>query len=100
VSDIIKRIKINRLRWAGYVIRRENEEIIKRLIILKPEGKREKDRPRMRWIDGVEKDLRNLGVVNVKAKAQEWDGWRKFLEQAKTQMVIVPVVVIIMCNVS
>jgi hypothetical protein len=32
----------------------------------------------------VEKDLRSLGVVNWKAKAQERDGWRKFLEQAKT----------------
>jgi hypothetical protein len=67
------------LRWAG-----QNEEIIKRLMIVKPEGKRKKGRPRMRWIDGVEYDLRSLGVVNWKAKAQEKDGWRKFLEQAKT----------------
>jgi hypothetical protein len=35
-------------------------------------------------MDGVEKDL-NLGVVNWKAKAQKQDGWRKVLEQAKTQ---------------
>jgi hypothetical protein len=35
-------------------------------------------------MDGVEKDLRNLGVVNWKTKAQERGGWRKFLEQAKT----------------
>jgi hypothetical protein len=33
----------------------------------------------MSWMDGVEKDLRNLGVVNLRAKAQERDGWRKFL---------------------
>jgi hypothetical protein len=32
----------------------------------------------MRWMDGVEKDLRNLGVVNWKIKAQERDGWRNF----------------------
>jgi hypothetical protein len=55
-------------------IRRENEEIIKRLMAVKPEGKRKKGRPRMRWMDGVEKDLRNLGVVNWKAKAQVGDG--------------------------
>jgi hypothetical protein len=35
-------------------------------------------------MDGVEQDLRNLGVVNLRAKAQARDGWRKFLEQAKT----------------
>jgi hypothetical protein len=64
--DIITRIKINRLRWAG------------------PEGKRKKARPRMRRMGIVEKDLRNLGVVYWKTKAQERDGWKKFLEQAKT----------------
>jgi hypothetical protein len=64
--------------WAGHVIRRENEEIIKVLMIVKPEEKRKKGRPRMRWMDGVETDLRNLGVVNWRTKAQERDGWRKF----------------------
>jgi hypothetical protein len=37
--DIIKRIKINRLRWAGHVIRKENEETIKRIMLVKPKGK-------------------------------------------------------------
>jgi hypothetical protein len=51
-------------------------------MLLKPEGKR--SRPRLRWMDGVERDLRNLGVVNWKTKAQERDGRRMFLEHAKT----------------
>jgi hypothetical protein len=34
-------------------------------------------------MDGVEKDLRNLGVFNCKTMAQERDGWREFVEQAK-----------------
>jgi hypothetical protein len=34
------------------------------------------------WMDGLEKYLRNLDIVNWRAKAQERDGWRKFLEQA------------------
>jgi hypothetical protein len=52
-----------------------------------------KDRPRMRWMNGavkdlrnldvrwmngVAKDLRNLGVVNWKTKLQQCDGSRKF----------------------
>jgi hypothetical protein len=39
-------------------------------------------------MDGVEKDLMNLGVVNWKTKAEGRDGWRKFLEQAKTHRVL------------
>jgi hypothetical protein len=45
-------------------------------LLVKPEGKRKKGRPRMRWMDGVEKEVRNLGVVNWKTKAQERDGWK------------------------
>jgi hypothetical protein len=40
-------------------------------MLLKPEGKRKKGRPRMRWMDGVEKHSRNLDVVNWKTKAHE-----------------------------
>jgi hypothetical protein len=79
--DTIKIIKINKLRWTGHVIRRESEEIIKRLKIVKPEGKRKEGRPRIRW---MEKDLRNLCVFKWGGKAQERDGWRKILEEAKT----------------
>jgi hypothetical protein len=47
--EFLLQIKINRLRWRGHVIRRENEEIIKRIMLVKPEGNRMKGRPRMRW---------------------------------------------------
>jgi hypothetical protein len=40
-----------------------------RWILVKPEGKRKKSRPKIRWMDGVEKDLRNLCVVNWKTLA-------------------------------
>jgi hypothetical protein len=52
----------------------------------------------MRWVDGVEKYLRNLGVINWKTKAQERDGWRKFLEQAKNHkgpIIIIIIIIII-----
>jgi hypothetical protein len=46
-------------------------------MLVKPEGKRKKGRPKQRWMDGVEKNLRNLSVVNWKTKAQERNIWRK-----------------------
>jgi hypothetical protein len=39
-------------------------------------------------MDGMEKDLRNLVMVNWKTKAQERDDWRKYLEQTKTYKVL------------
>jgi hypothetical protein len=82
-DNVIKIIKINRLSWAGHTIRRENEEIIKKIMIVKLEGKRNNSGRKMKWIYGVEKDLGNLDMVNWETKVQDLDGWRKFLEQAK-----------------
>jgi hypothetical protein len=44
----------------------------------------------------VEKDLRNLGLVNWKMTAQERDDWRKNVESRRrsTVWVVVPIVII------
>jgi hypothetical protein len=34
------------------LLRRGNEEIIKTIMLIKPEGNRKKGRSRMRWLDG------------------------------------------------
>jgi hypothetical protein len=47
-------------------------------MLIKPERKRKKG-----WIDGVEKNLKNLAVRDGKTKPQERYDWRKFLEKAK-----------------
>jgi hypothetical protein len=53
-------------------------------MLVKPEGERKKGRSRMRWMEDVERDVRNLSVFNWNTKAQERNGWRKFSEQAMT----------------
>jgi hypothetical protein len=48
-------------------------------------------------VDSLGKYLRNLGVGNLKAKTQERDNLRRFLELDKIpQRVVVPIVVIVM----
>jgi hypothetical protein len=71
------------LRWAGHVIRRENEEIIKRIMLVKPEGKRKKGGPRMRWMDGVEKDLRNLVCLTGKQRHKNEMGGESFYSRPR-----------------
>ena len=69
--DIINFIKINRLRWAGHVARMDDKEIIKRILNSNPGGQRGRGRPKLRWIDGVEHDLRKIGCMNWKMVAQD-----------------------------
>ena len=50
--DIVKHIKISRLRWAGHIIRMEEDNPARKLTLLKPEGSRRVGRPKLRWMDG------------------------------------------------
>jgi hypothetical protein len=56
--DITVVMKIVRLRWAGHVIRMIDSEMPKRIMNYNVEGKRRVGRPKARWSDAVEKDMR------------------------------------------
>jgi hypothetical protein len=46
----------------------------------RPEGKRSTERPRVRWLDDVVNNLRNMGVRQWSKKAEdrrEWTGIRR-----------------------
>jgi len=61
-QDIVTVIKIRRLEWIGHVIRMNETGCVKKIFEGKLEGRRGTGRPRLRWIDDVEDDLRKLGV--------------------------------------
>jgi hypothetical protein len=52
-SDTVTYIKINRLRWAGHVIRLEEQNPARRVLVAVVEGRRQRGRPKLRWEDGV-----------------------------------------------
>ena len=55
-------IKIQRLEWLGHVSRMNETRCVKKILEGKLEGRRGRGRPRLRWINDVEDDLRKLGV--------------------------------------
>jgi hypothetical protein len=59
--DIIRQIKLRRMRWAGHVARMGEERKVYNILVVKPEGKRPLGRPRRRWEDGIRMDLREIG---------------------------------------
>jgi len=51
-SDIVTYIKINRLRWAGYVIRMEEQSPTRIVLVAVVEGRRQAETKMGRWCDG------------------------------------------------
>ena len=60
--DIVTVIKIRRPEWLGHVSRMNETRSVKKNFEGKLEGRRGRGRPRLRWINDVEGDLRKLGV--------------------------------------
>jgi hypothetical protein len=83
-TDLVTSVRITRLRWAGHITRMQDNLPCKKVTLDKPEGRRRVGRPNLRWMDGVTKDAKRLGVRNWRIKARDRDGWRRLLESAKT----------------
>jgi hypothetical protein len=61
--------------------RMSDESSTKKLYSNKPEGLRLAGRPRKRWLDEVEQDLKQIGVRGWRRRAQNRDEWRSTLKQ-------------------
>jgi hypothetical protein len=56
----------------------DNNRIIKRMFNTTTEGKRGNERPKLRWEDSVDHDIRILAERNWRKFALNRDEWRKF----------------------
>jgi hypothetical protein len=81
--DLVKCIKINRLKWAGQIMRMDNNRITKRMYNTRPEGKRGTGRPKLRRGDSVDHDVRILGERNWMNLALNREEWKKLLKKAR-----------------
>jgi hypothetical protein len=77
-QNIIRMIKSRRMRWAGHVAGTGVKTNAYRILVEKPEGKRSLGRPRRRWVDTIEMDLREIGWGGMDwiDLAQDRDKWR------------------------
>ena len=64
-------IRITRLRWAGYIVRMQDNMQCKKITLDKPEGRRKVGRPNLRWMDGVLSNADRLGVRNWRIRAKD-----------------------------
>jgi hypothetical protein len=60
LPNIVRVVKLRRMRWAGHVARMGEDRGVDRVLVGKPEGKRPLGRPRHRWEDNIKMDLWNF----------------------------------------
>ena len=79
-------IKIQRLEWIGHVIRMNETRYVEKIFERELEGRRGRGRPRLRWINDVEDDLRKLGVKRWRTKALDREEWASIIREAKAKL--------------
>ena len=85
-QDIVTVIKIRRLEWLEHVIRMNDTRYVKKIFEGKLEGRGGRGRPRLRWINDVEDDLRKLSVKRWTTKALDRDEWTSIVREAKGKL--------------
>ena len=78
VTEISKKIQESRLRWYGYLRRRVGEEHVGREVMdMEVQGNRRIGRPKQRWIDSINRDLREQNLYPEMANNR--NAWRRLI---------------------
>jgi hypothetical protein len=85
-ADIVTSTKVRQLEWAGHVVRMDDERMVKRVFLGDPGGRRKPRRPRLRWLDCVEDDLKTLGVRRWRKMAKDCEEWALILKKAMVKL--------------
>jgi hypothetical protein len=82
-KDIVKLVKARRV---GHVERMEDSRMPKRVMREKIYSRRKRDRAKVRWLDDVQEDLREMGIEEWRRKAENRDQWRRIAQEAKADV--------------
>jgi len=82
VENISVLCKKARLRWFGHVKRKDQNFVGRYTLEMKPPGKRRRGRPKLRWLDCVASDMKDIGATEEDAKDRQ--RWKKFVSAAAT----------------
>ena len=72
--ELAARVDMNVLRWFGHVEKMDNEQLLKKLMNAKVDGRSAKGRPRFGWMDGVKRALNDRRMDMREAEKREKEG--------------------------
>ena len=81
VEPITTFIRSGRLRWYGYVMRKGEEDWVKKCMEYRVEGRRPVGRPRKTWLETVEVDMAELEID--KEDVHDRSKWRRIVNVMK-----------------
>ena len=67
VACITDKVREARLRWYGHLLRKEDDDKAKKIMVAEVVGQRSRGRPRKRWFDTVQRDLKMLRLTDEDA---------------------------------
>jgi len=81
IDDIALVLQQNRLRWYGHVLRKEDDDRVKKCMEYKVVGPRPRGRPKRTWREVVTEDCqaRKLNTEDAMDRSK----WRKFLKDVR-----------------
>ncbi len=80
---LMGRLVKSRLKWAGHVERMKEDRLPRMAYVHQERGKRKRERPRMRWRDCIERDMRKAELEDVdwRMVAQDRGQWRRVVHR-------------------
>ena len=80
VSDLVRRSK---LRWFGHVVRKNDQQWVKKCIDSKVDGSAGRSRPRKSWLECVNDDMKKFGLKKERVHTLGPCGGRLFMGTSK-----------------
>jgi hypothetical protein len=85
-TSIVTTILVRRLERTGHLVRMSDDRTVKKIFLGTPNGRRKVGRPKLRWLDCVENDMKSMGVKRWRHKEEGRSVWAIILKEGLVKL--------------